>query len=522
MAKITLSDVSNLSNEPAALAAINANSAAIETAIENTLSRDGTTPNEMNANLDMNSYKVQNLPTATTPTEPIRKQEFDDVVGPILDASTGIYAALEAAVSAATSATTSAQLASTHLDGVEVAVDEFFSVYLGAFTIDPTTDNNGGPLASGMFYLNTAGQAHLRFYSGGWQTFPLPNSFVRRQHYVATAGQTTFTVSGGYTGGFALVTYNGIQLTPGVDVNIDSGTDFVLSVGASEGTELSFYAFGTFNVADVLSASSNLADVPNVITARTNLGAASKTEVDTLVFQQGRLNSVSGSVIRLDPYQGNKLTINGVARTIPTAGVSLTAAALTTSTVYYIYAYWNGSTIVLEPSTTVPAVDATYGIKVKTGDATRTLVGQAYANSATTWLTNTATSVGVLSWLNQLSAGLVNVVSGGTTTSASFTNISATLGYFLTWTGNAISYTLSGRGIHSAANGNSLAIGAVDGAALGEYGQCVAIAATGAGTLGASGNGTYAEGTLHSFQIFGAQTGGTATFHLKMYLNARY
>lgn len=43
----------------------NANNVLVETALENTLSRDGTAPNTMSANLDMNSNKVVNVADAT-------------------------------------------------------------------------------------------------------------------------------------------------------------------------------------------------------------------------------------------------------------------------------------------------------------------------------------------------------------------------------------------------------------------------------------------------------------------------
>lgn len=61
MAKLTLSDVSNLTGaESAAIATINANWDAIIAALENTLSRDGTTPNQMSADLDLNSNDILN------------------------------------------------------------------------------------------------------------------------------------------------------------------------------------------------------------------------------------------------------------------------------------------------------------------------------------------------------------------------------------------------------------------------------------------------------------------------------
>lgn len=80
MAKLTLSDLANLNNETSAVATINANSDLIETALENTLSRDGTSPNSMGADLDMNSNQILNLPEATLDTEPVRKGEFDAAI----------------------------------------------------------------------------------------------------------------------------------------------------------------------------------------------------------------------------------------------------------------------------------------------------------------------------------------------------------------------------------------------------------------------------------------------------------
>lgn len=60
MAKLALTDLVNLQNENTAVSAINANSAAIETAMENTLSRDGLAPNQMLNDLDLNSHRILN------------------------------------------------------------------------------------------------------------------------------------------------------------------------------------------------------------------------------------------------------------------------------------------------------------------------------------------------------------------------------------------------------------------------------------------------------------------------------
>lgn len=80
MAKLTLTDLANLNNETSAVNTINTNNDSVETAIENTLSRDGTSPNTMSADLDMNSNQILNLPAPSADTDVVRKTELDAAV----------------------------------------------------------------------------------------------------------------------------------------------------------------------------------------------------------------------------------------------------------------------------------------------------------------------------------------------------------------------------------------------------------------------------------------------------------
>ena len=74
MAKLTLTDLTQLSsNETSAVTAINNNNAAIEAALELTVSRDGTTPNTLTADLDMNSKKLLNLAAPTAGGHAVNK-----------------------------------------------------------------------------------------------------------------------------------------------------------------------------------------------------------------------------------------------------------------------------------------------------------------------------------------------------------------------------------------------------------------------------------------------------------------
>lgn len=75
--KITLDDITSGYDSPQR---INANNAAIEDAIENTLSRDGTEPNGMLAPLDMNSNRIINLGAPSQLDDAIRLRDLSEVL----------------------------------------------------------------------------------------------------------------------------------------------------------------------------------------------------------------------------------------------------------------------------------------------------------------------------------------------------------------------------------------------------------------------------------------------------------
>lgn len=133
MAKLTLNDVSNLTGaESTAISTINNNSAAIEAALENTLSRDGTTPNQMSADIDMNSNDIINVDNIHANTL-------------VLDGST--------------------------VGTLLFDTTEFETKYLGPKTSDPTLDNAGSALIEGALYWNTVSD-EMRVYNGAsWSIF---------------------------------------------------------------------------------------------------------------------------------------------------------------------------------------------------------------------------------------------------------------------------------------------------------------------------------------------------------------
>ena len=74
------------------------------------------------------------------------------------------------------------------------------------------------------------------------------NTIIARQIFTATAGQTSFTVTGQYDVGFIQVYLNGIKLLEGQDYNANDGQTILLDDPAEENDKLEVVAFKAFNV----------------------------------------------------------------------------------------------------------------------------------------------------------------------------------------------------------------------------------------------------------------------------------
>lgn len=81
MGKVSLSTVGNLQDTTTAGNTINTNSNVIVTGFNNTLSLDGTQPNQMGSNLDMNSNRILNLAAPASALEPVRLQDMETFSG---------------------------------------------------------------------------------------------------------------------------------------------------------------------------------------------------------------------------------------------------------------------------------------------------------------------------------------------------------------------------------------------------------------------------------------------------------
>lgn len=181
-------------------------------------------------------------------------------------------------------------------------------------------------------------------------------------------------------------------------------------------------AFVTGTTISSTAVNSNFSDIASALTTAYQYSLTLAGQLQGAV----QMTKSAASTIKLSPYNGNSLLIQGTTRQLTSAGATLTLAALTNNTLYYVYAYWTGSAIAIEASTTGHTTDTTYGNEIKTGDASRSLVGMFYT-TAVDDTTDSETQRLVASWFNPPVRTIVGTaMSAATTTSVTAVELNST------------------------------------------------------------------------------------------------
>jgi hypothetical protein len=152
---------------------------------------------------------------------------------------------------------------------------------------------------------------------------------------------------------------------------------------------------------------------------------------------QCRLSVVSSTQIKLSPYNGSNLIINGVPQSVPSAGATISNSGLSANTLYYVYAAYNGA-MSIELSTTGHGTLST-GVEVKSTDASRTLVGMIRTNASSQFV-DSQTQRFCLNWFNRRAlSGNQGFAANRSTTSTTAVEISSSERMeFLCWPDEAV------------------------------------------------------------------------------------
>lgn len=172
----------------------------------------------------------------------------------------------------------------------------------------------------------------------------------------------------------------------------------------------------------------------------------------------------STSVCTLVQKNGSYVTFpSGAVAALSSSGVTITynnayingtpAQTLSANTLYYIYLWNNGTSYVLDASTTAPAVDSTSGIKIKTGDATRVYVGAVRTNGSSQF-SDTDGARNVVSYFNpQPKTSKTYFSTQRNTTSTSWIEVNSEIrNGFVNIEGRPVEYSITGAASNNTMN----------------------------------------------------------------------
>ena len=197
----------------ASITALNANITALKEGFDNTISRDGSSPNTMSADLDLNGNDLNNVGalknTSGQDIVALTQGYMNTANTAATNASNSATASATSASSSATSATSSATSATASANSATASAssatsaastyDTFDDRFLGAKSSNPSTDNDGDALATGALYFNPSDN-NMRVYNGSaWQAVGPTTTEQTNINTVAAADANITTVAGQIT-----------------------------------------------------------------------------------------------------------------------------------------------------------------------------------------------------------------------------------------------------------------------------------------------------------------------------------
>ena len=131
-----------------------------------------------------------------------------------------------------------------------------------------------------------------------------PNVARRQVAVTATAGQTSFTPTGGYRINEMAVFRNGVRLVQGSDYTATDGSTVTLQSGATVDDIIEFVIFDSFNIADALSANGNQSMGGDLTVGLTTIYSGTTGIVSTTEFYGDLKGSTQGLGVGATNYSG--------------------------------------------------------------------------------------------------------------------------------------------------------------------------------------------------------------------------
>lgn len=265
--------ISTISSGYASTTTLNENFEALQEAFDNTISRDGSTPNTMSANLDMNG---------------------NDIIGAssVLVGGVDYLAQSLAYKNAAETAKTAAEAAKV---AAELAYDNFDDRYLGVKTSDPSTDNDGNALLDGALFFDTTLNV-LKVYDQG-------NTSWKRTTPTTSEQANINTVSGISS-----------------DVTTVADNDANVTTVAGNTTNINTVAGNNANVTTVAGIDANVSTVAGISSNVTTV-ANNDSNVTAVATNEANINAVAannGNITTVAGINSDVTTVSGISSDVTT------------------------------------------------------------------------------------------------------------------------------------------------------------------------------------------------------------
>ena len=283
MAKLTLNTIGS---RYGSIDALNDNFDSIENALENTLSRDGTTPNTMTANLDMNSQRVINLPDGTANSDAVTVRQLNAalaLIGTGTGGTSGPVISLQERV-VATSGQTSVTILLTFVPG-----SNNLAVYLDGvrqYVGYSYTEVNEHTV---LFSSGLHAGAELLFITNESVTSADTDTATSSVTTLitATAGQTVFPTSLYAQGTSSLQVFvNGLNVNVTLDYTESTNSTITFNSGLTVGDEVKVIVWSSRSIGTVDAANSAYTPAGTGAVA-TNVQAKLRESVSVINYDSG-------------------------------------------------------------------------------------------------------------------------------------------------------------------------------------------------------------------------------------------
>jgi hypothetical protein len=322
------SAVSNVSSISSAVSGVNSNSSNINTVAG--ISGDVTTVAGISAdvaaveNISANVTTVAGISSNVTTVAGISSN-----VTTVANNSANVTTVAGISANVTTVAGISADVTTVATNVADIT--NFADVYQGPKTANPSTRNDTTALQSGDLYFNTVAN-EMRVYNGSaWQTTATLPDLIVEYEFTATAGQTSYTFTGGYRVGFTYVWVNGVMLSD-ADITATDGNTITFGTALSLNDEvrvITFKAVASVTAADVGALATTGGTLTGNLTlnAQSDLRFADSDSSNWLAFQApGTVASnITWTLPSADGSNGQVLQTNGsgtLSWSTPSTGIT--------------------------------------------------------------------------------------------------------------------------------------------------------------------------------------------------------